>query len=216
MCWKCVLADTTKRYLRFSSTPPPLVRSLPLKARVFIEFARRSLPLLGLRHDIPTDQVKLFRFNERASTGISDGVDVREVLDIPSCEDGVLNYARVYWPVSEPRDKPLPGLVYVHGGGWMVGAPRSVQDTICRNLCKLACVAIVSISYRLAPEVRYAEGKTFGRRADCLCDGRFPVPVEDCFCAYKFITEHAVDFGMDQEKICVGGDRFGASFLDCP
>jgi acetyl esterase len=96
---------------------------------------------------------------------------------------------RVYSP--DPREK-VPALVYFHGGGWVVGGLES-HDRECRALANLARVAVIAVDYRLAPE------------------NPFPAAVDDCFAATKFVADHADEFGIDRDRIAVGGDSAGGN-----
>src|SRR5438445_13838707 len=58
---------------------------------------------------------------------------------------------RVYLPAAET---PRAGLVYFHGGGWVIGSIRT-HDATCRHLAHVSGAAVVSVEYRLAPEHRY-------------------------------------------------------------
>ncbi|XP_040380701.1 probable carboxylesterase 18 isoform X2 [Oryza brachyantha] len=62
--------------------------------------------------------------------------------------------ARVFTPPVEGR--PLPVIVYFHGGGFsMFSAASRPFDAHCRNLCGGAGAVVVSVDYRLAPEHRF-------------------------------------------------------------
>ncbi len=96
---------------------------------------------------------------------------------------------RVYRPREEA---PLPALLYLHGGGFMLGSVES-HDTLCRLLAREADAAVVSVDYRLAPE------------------HHFPVPVEECLFACDWLTEHGAEIGADASRLAVGGDSAGAN-----
>jgi acetyl esterase len=85
-----------------------------------------------------------------------------------------------------------PALVYFHGGGWVLGGLETV-DGPCRRLAVGAKCVIVSVAYRLAPE------------------HRFPIPVEDAFAATRYLAEQAEAFGVDRDRIAVGGDSAGGN-----
>jgi hypothetical protein len=76
-------------------------------------------------------------------------------VEVAAVEDRVIPGAelalRVYTPPGEP---PFAGLVYFHGGGWVVG-DLDTHDRICRRLCRQAGCVVVAVAYRLAPEHRY-------------------------------------------------------------
>jgi acetyl esterase len=63
---------------------------------------------------------------------------------------------RIYRPSPEPAmpEPALPVLVYLHGGGFVVGGLDS-HDDICAELAQRADLAVVAVDYRLAPEHRF-------------------------------------------------------------
>jgi len=85
-----------------------------------------------------------------------------------------------------------PGLVYIHGGGWVLGSIR-VYDGVCRRLAHYGRFPIVSVEYRLAPE------------------DKFPVPFEDCFAALNWVAEHGAELGIDGGRLAVAGDSAGGN-----
>ena len=86
-----------------------------------------------------------------------------------------------YTPLNAPKDKPLPTIVYFHGGGWVVGS-RQGSDALCRYMANKSGYRVFSVEYRLAPEFK------------------FPVPVEDCFSALDFINKNHKDLLVDKNK----------------
>ena len=87
---------------------------------------------------------------------------------------------------------PTPGLVFFHGGGWVIGN-RSSHDPIARAIANRARAVVVSVEYRLAPE------------------HPFPRPVEDAVGATRWILNHTAQLGIDPEHIGVGGDSAGGN-----
>ena len=96
---------------------------------------------------------------------------------------------RVYTPTQDAR---LPGLVFFHGGGFVLGTLDSC-DRPCRELAHLAGRVVVSVDYRLAPEYP------------------FPAAVDDASAATKYVLDHAGEFGMDADQVAVGGESAGAN-----
>jgi acetyl esterase len=56
--------------------------------------------------------------------------------------------------IYRPSSGDLPGLVYYHGGGWVVGSFDS-HDPLCRTLAARSRCAVIAVDYRLAPEHPY-------------------------------------------------------------
>lgn len=96
---------------------------------------------------------------------------------------------RIYRPTS---DKPLPIIVFFHGGGWVIGSLDG-KDSVCRDLAFLVNAVVVSVDYRLAPEFK------------------FPVPVDDCLAATTWVADHAAEIGGNPARIAVAGDSAGGN-----
>jgi acetyl esterase len=96
--------------------------------------------------------------------------------------------ARIY----SPSGKPNGVLVYLHGGGWVVGDIAS-YDAVCRALTNASGCVVVAVEYRLAPE------------------DRFPAGPEDCYAAVKWASANAKSLGSDADHLVVGGDSAGGN-----
>ena len=107
-------------------------------------------------------------------------------LEIPSPAGTIA--ARVYTPATLRQSDGLnPGLVFFHGGGWVIGN-LDTHDVVCRTLAQLGAVTVVSVDYRLSPE------------------HKFPAAVEDAIAATRWISQHAAALGIDASRLLVGGD----------
>ncbi len=112
-----------------------------------------------------------------------------EALEIPV--DGGAIAARGYTPEGLGAGA-APGLVYFHGGGFVVGS-LDTHDRLCRKLADLARCKVIAVDYRLAPE------------------HPFPGPVEDAIASFRWAAANAGALGLDPARIAVGGDSAGAN-----
>jgi len=97
---------------------------------------------------------------------------------------------RCYRPLE--ADGALGGLVYFHGGGFVMGNLDG-HDGVCRQLAVESGAAVVSVDYRLAPEAK------------------FPSAPDDCLAATRWVHENAASLGIDPSRVAVGGDSAGAT-----
>jgi acetyl esterase len=110
---------------------------------------------------------------------VGEAEEVATVHDEPVGEACV----RVYEPL-EPRGGVL---VWIHGGGWIMGNLSS-YDPLCRALCNRSGATVVSVDYRLSPETP------------------FPGALEDCEGALRWAASEWPD-----EPLAVGGDSAGGN-----
>ncbi|XP_071084734.1 arylacetamide deacetylase-like isoform X2 [Haliotis cracherodii] len=97
---------------------------------------------------------------------------------------------RIYRPKSAPT--PSPALVYFHGGGWIFGSVDQ-YDEFTAEIAKAANIVVMSVEYRLAPE------------------HPFPIPFEDCVTATLHLLQNPQQYGVDGNRIAVGGDNAGGN-----
>ena len=94
---------------------------------------------------------------------------------------------RVYTPAGS---KTRAALLYIHGGGMMIGAPQ-MDDGLLSNLAAELDIPIVSPEYRLAPEPPY------------------PAPIDDCHEAWQWLLTNSSKLGIDTSRIAIGGESAG-------
>jgi acetyl esterase/lipase len=85
---------------------------------------------------------------------------------------------------------PLPAVVTIHGGGYVIGS-YAMDDALLDRWCPALGVVGVSVEYRLAPETPY------------------PGPLEDCYAALRWADEHAEELGIARGRIGVSGVSAG-------
>jgi acetyl esterase len=96
---------------------------------------------------------------------------------------------RIYTPFGKG---PFGGLIYFHGGAFVVGNVDT-HDAICRDLTSGAGCVRISVDYRLAPE------------------HKFPAAPEDCYAATRCAYDSGRQFNVDPNRIAVGGDSAGGN-----
>ncbi|GGS76980.1 putative lipase/esterase [Planobispora rosea] len=97
---------------------------------------------------------------------------------------------RIYRPEEDGR--PLPAIVYFHGGGWVFGSVAR-NDALARDLAARNGAVVVSVDYRLAPE------------------HPFPAAADDAWTAVRDVFARPGAYGADPERIAVCGDSAGGN-----
>ncbi|MGQ0484070.1 MAG: alpha/beta hydrolase [Hyphomicrobiales bacterium] len=99
--------------------------------------------------------------------------------------DGV--HVRVFRP---PGEEPKPGVIYFHGGGWVLGSCET-HDDICAEMADAADVVTVLADYRLAPEHPH------------------PAQLEDSHKVLEWMRSSGRALGIDPSRILGAGDSAG-------
>ncbi|HXJ77233.1 MAG TPA: alpha/beta hydrolase, partial [Candidatus Methylomirabilis sp.] len=98
--------------------------------------------------------------------------------------------ARLYVP--EGAGRVSSGLLYLHGGGWVIGSPDT-HDRLARELAAGIGARVVSLEYGLAPE------------------RPFPHGLDDCVDAAAWLVAKGRRLGIDTARLLIGGDSAGAN-----
>ena len=98
--------------------------------------------------------------------------------------------ARLYTPEGIG---PAAGLlVYLHGGGFVVGSLDS-HSQACRFIARRTGCKVLAVGYRKAPE------------------HPFPAAVDDAVAAFRWAVANAAELGVDPRRVAVGGDSAGGN-----
>jgi acetyl esterase/lipase len=133
--------------------------------------------------------VWLFRLLTRLmpSPGKIEGLHVENVF-IPR-QDGRTNIRlRIYKPGSTYA--PTPALIWMHGGGHLIGKPEQ-DDGSCAQFVRELGITVISVDYRLSPQYP------------------FPAALDDCHSALQWAASHPEESGIDPARIAVGGASAG-------
>lgn len=96
---------------------------------------------------------------------------------------------KLYEP-SEGTASLLPALLWIHGGGYVLGTPDG-EDMICEMFVEGTGCIVISPDYRLAPEHPY------------------PAALEDCYQALQWLASESANLNMDPNRIAIGGASAG-------
>ena len=91
---------------------------------------------------------------------------------MPGPEGAPEVFVRIYQPTDRPAT--LPALLWIHGGGYVLGSVER-DDLLAKHLARVGQCVVASVEYRLAPE------------------HPFPAPVEDCYAALKWLSAQSAE-----------------------
>lgn len=107
---------------------------------------------------------------------------------IPSQDGQTQIRLRIYKP--HQSHQPIPVLLWLHGGGYVMGKPE-MDDRKCFQFVRQLGIAVVSVDYRHAPK------------------HPFPAGLEDSYAALKWVQTHAPQLGLQATHIALGGASAG-------
>jgi acetyl esterase len=85
---------------------------------------------------------------------------------------------------------PLPAIVYIHGGGWILGNANT-HDRLVRAIANGAHAAVLFVNYTPSPEARY------------------PIAVEQSYAVAKFVAQRGAELNVDPSRLAIAGDSVG-------
>jgi acetyl esterase len=92
------------------------------------------------------------------------------------------------------KGESLPGVVYFHGGGWVLGN-FATHERLMRDLATQANAAMVFVEYSPAPEQKH------------------PVQLDQVYAVLEYVAENAAEFGIDANQLAIAGDSVGGQMV---
>ena len=112
------------------------------------------------------------------------GMTIRDVT-ISRFEANPLLRVRLYVPRAAPA--PCPAMLWIHGGGFILGTPNRMRRTISRCAGNLPWL-VAAVDYRLGP------------------DHPYPAALDDCYAALAWLHRSADDLGVAPDRVAIGGN----------
>ena len=157
-----VLEAASQDFVDATSTPPFIYELTPAEARKVLD-------------DVQAEPIDKLPVDDRWTTVPADVGDVRVRIVRPPDVTG-----------------PLPAILYMHGGGWVLGNAHT-HDRLVRELAVGTGAAVVFVEYDRSPEARY------------------PVAIEQGYAVAEWIGQEGAANGLDPERIAVAGDSVGGN-----
>uniref|UniRef100_A0A8D0FK40 Neutral cholesterol ester hydrolase 1 n=1 Tax=Strix occidentalis caurina TaxID=311401 RepID=A0A8D0FK40_STROC len=135
-----------------------------------------------------------FLEKEKVLSTCSESVSSEDINITDAVFDGV--EVRVFEPPAKRDERLKRSVVYIHGGGWALASARtSLYNNLCRIMAESLNAVVVSVEYRLVPEV---------------C---FPEQFHDALRATKHFLQADVlaEYSVDPSRIAISGDSAGGN-----
>ncbi len=114
---------------------------------------------------------------------------IKSIQNVKYVENGDSSQSLDLYLPDTDSSELRPGIVFVHGGGW-VGGDKGEFTSRAQELASAGYV-VITINYRLAPKFRY------------------PIPLQDCQAAVRWLRIHSADYHLDTSKIASMGSSAG-------
>ena len=166
-------------------------RLAPEMAAAITESQRLYAEIAAARGPIAADDLAAQRAaydHERAFwNALKPDLAAVEAVSLPGPAGAIAG--RLYRPSTA---RPLPALLFFHGGGWVLGNLET-HDRIMRLLAGKSGAIVLAVDYRLAPE------------------HKFPACYDDALAALRHVARHGAGWGIDPSRLAIGGDSAGAN-----
>src|SRR6266700_4525201 len=141
----------------------------------------------GLVEDVPSLRKMMLEMMTALPRTRLESVTIEDRY-IPGPEGAPEVLVRIYSPKA--RAEVLPGVLWIHGGGFIMGHPI-MDDNLCQRFVEHVGCVVVSVDWRLAPE------------------NPFPAGVEDCYAALQWMVASAPELRIDIDRVAVAGASAG-------
>lgn len=140
----------------------------------------------------------LYELGPDKARKVLDDIQAAPILKTPVAED---KWITVPAAVGDVRVRilkpngvggPLPVILYIHGGGWILGN-SGTHDRLIRELADGARAALVFVEYDRSPEAHY------------------PVAIEQAYATAQWVTKNGGAEGLDASRMAVAGDSVGGN-----
>jgi acetyl esterase/lipase len=146
------------------------------------------MPALDIS-DLATARAEMNAAAEHSSSYQPSAPLTVAVRQVPGPPGGPDVRVRLYAPAVQTT--ALPGLLYLHGGGFVLGSIDS-ESVRAQEFAAAADAVVMSVEYRLAPE------------------HPFPAGLHDCYAALEYLAKNAAELGVDPQHIGIAGNSAGA------
>ncbi|MFF7972527.1 alpha/beta hydrolase fold domain-containing protein [Streptomyces sp. NPDC007905] len=139
----------------------------------------------------------LYEIGAEKARQVLDDIQAQPIEKLPVDEEWITVTAdvgdvRVRIVRPQGAAQPLPAVLYMHGGGWILGN-AGTHDRLVRELAVGARAAIVFVEYTRSPEAQY------------------PVALEQGYATARWIVQHGAEHGLDSARLAVAGDSVGGN-----
>jgi acetyl esterase len=141
---------------------------------------------------------QIYELDVASARGVLSGAQAGAVATLPvDVEDRTIPVGpdgSVAIRVVQPRARAeaLPAVVYLHGGGWVLGG-IDTHDRLVREIANGAGAAVVFVDYTRAPE------------------GRYPLAIEESYAATEWVARNGASIGVDPSRLAIAGDSAGGT-----
>jgi len=124
----------------------------------------------------------------QAGDAVMAPVEIRQRM-IPGGPDGEVSITIVR---PDGASGLLPAVLYVHGGGWILGN-FGTHERLVRDLVQQTGAVFVFVNYTPSPEARY------------------PVAIEQAYATLAWMAGHGEEIGIDSDRLAIAGDSVGGN-----
>lgn len=181
-----ILDNLKKNKEKTMSEPNSKLPNLTTKTEEFVTELEQqdNKPL----YELTPQEAREFLINLQKQTHKEIPADVKDVTILENTQDSI--NLRIVRP--QDSNEKLPVVLYIHGGGWVMGG-KETFDMLIRKIAIHTNAVVVFPEYSLSPEAHY------------------PVALNQIYTVLEYLYNNPREFNIDEDRIALAGDSAGAN-----
>lgn len=139
-------------------------------------------------YDLPPNEARIFLNSLQHESYKNIDVSIEDKMIYAENQGSIA--LRIIRPQN--NNDELPAIVYLHGGGWVLGN-KDTHDMLIRKLSICTNTTVIFVEYSPSPEAK------------------FPAAINQTFAVLEYLQNHSYEFNINKDKIIIAGDSAGAN-----
>ncbi len=140
-------------------------------------------------YELTPDEARKFLLSLQSKTHIEIDADIIDTfIPTENLREADVRFIRP----KNSQNEILPLILYIHGGGWILG-DKDTHDMLVRRLANCTNSVVAFVNYSHSPEAKY------------------PTALNEIYAVFEYLHKHYKDFNINPDKTIIAGDSAGGN-----